>query len=1170
MRELEPHETHTSIPMRTKMTQSVEHICSWLPLKLLLMASCAVLPPAYSASVFGSTPASPAPTSNAASDEHHGVLWSLGQFDGRPDEFPPSESAKRPLRLHAGVDKFDRVAWPWKAAGQITPLEHGAGVEVQFTVARAGVHTLEFALADAKPTPKAVVVWLDGKEVFREPVRGLGSSTDDCNLQYREHIPLELSAGEHQIGFGCVALGTVKAGNYVVLDALALLAGWQPLVYDVKAAEPEHWEAKDYSDPFESRWEARAFTVRVSGLAPGGYTLALNFQEDEVFKAGQRVFDVLLGGTKVLENVDVFAQAGGVFKPLKNTVPVEVGANGTLEFSLHTTQGMKALLNEFKLLRGDRVVLRHNCGFVAGTSRVFATPETLDGANKGGDLLLGEGEEEEEEEQPAIDAGGTRRFSGVNIVVNGDFEDALNESGLPAGWTSGETVTRKGKRMRLMPLKRNEYWKQGQGEATLDTAVKHGGKAALRLSHTKGLFGLSQGRYPNGWAEFDWTEPYELVAWVRAQDAAGENCLRIDWGSMVNHSQRHYLGAVNFPLPQGTYDWTEVRLPVQPPPGACSLSVAVTCQDNPGTLWVDDISVDGFGTRPVQILLSQAGYATRALKEAIVLTPTAHAAGTFALRPAKGGNAVASGPLEKLGLYQPYGRHVWRARFSDVTASGEYVLQADFPSGSTGISCAFPIRPDVLVNLARLNVAYFRIIQANVAIPGWHGADNLDDACVRNDRFNPHEPEAKSGPHLTALGNYYDAGDFSKKPMGALVAVALAELDALWKPEFQTFGYAPSDPIAIGLHGAKFFKDTQRPDGGFYASVLRDTKPTGDPAAMSDGIPGTEDDGVLVADREPGIPYALARFALLLKRRDPALAAEYARVAERGLTPVLRYWDDFGGSQAAAYKRLAFAPVAAGAAINLHQLLSDRADLKAEADRRLREIMQLVDTRAFDDKHYWLLTIATHNGRELCHEFGFAQAMLDFLEAYPQDPLAPEIRRSLTGFIEGALLPAMQDDPFGLLGEITADRKHARPYLSPRYYTTTIFAAGYILARAAQQLDRPDWLAPAERQLYWGLGFNPRGVSFCAGVGEKLAATRTHLSGVPGHEDAKIPGGVNKGFQFCVGRRGLATGYPTFPGVHDQPRDGLTPAGQEPWQVITAYFMLAAQQLQRAHAQFDK
>ena len=77
----------------------------------------------------------------------------------------------------------------------------------------------------------------------------------------------------------------------------------------------------------------------------------LNFQEDEVFAAGGRVFDVVIAGQPAFRDVDIFAEAGGVYKTLTKIAPVTVGPEGALEFGFKTTHGMCALQNEVKLIR---------------------------------------------------------------------------------------------------------------------------------------------------------------------------------------------------------------------------------------------------------------------------------------------------------------------------------------------------------------------------------------------------------------------------------------------------------------------------------------------------------------------------------------------------------------------------------------------------------------------------------------------------------------------------------------------------------------------------------------------------------------------------------------------------------------------------------------------------
>src|SRR6202020_1907364 len=57
------------------------------------------------------------------------------------------------------------------------------------------------------------------------------------------------------------------------------------------------------------------FTYTIPGLTAGAsYTAQLDFAEEYWTAAGDRTFNVLINGTQVLTNFDIFATAGGEFK----------------------------------------------------------------------------------------------------------------------------------------------------------------------------------------------------------------------------------------------------------------------------------------------------------------------------------------------------------------------------------------------------------------------------------------------------------------------------------------------------------------------------------------------------------------------------------------------------------------------------------------------------------------------------------------------------------------------------------------------------------------------------------------------------------------------------------------------------------------------------------------
>ena len=65
-------------------------------------------------------------------------------------------------------------------------------------------------------------------------------------------------------------------------------------------------------------------------LPAGAYDATLKFAENYVTGAGQRVFDVAIGGKTVLAGFDIFAQSGGMWRALDQTVHVTMAAAGNL------------------------------------------------------------------------------------------------------------------------------------------------------------------------------------------------------------------------------------------------------------------------------------------------------------------------------------------------------------------------------------------------------------------------------------------------------------------------------------------------------------------------------------------------------------------------------------------------------------------------------------------------------------------------------------------------------------------------------------------------------------------------------------------------------------------------------------------------------------------------
>jgi hypothetical protein len=72
------------------------------------------------------------------------------------------------------------------------------------------------------------------------------------------------------------------------------------------------------------------FTYTVTGYAPAStHTLRLHFAETYFSSAGARVFNVLINGTKVLSNFDIWATTKAENKALVESFTQAADANGT-------------------------------------------------------------------------------------------------------------------------------------------------------------------------------------------------------------------------------------------------------------------------------------------------------------------------------------------------------------------------------------------------------------------------------------------------------------------------------------------------------------------------------------------------------------------------------------------------------------------------------------------------------------------------------------------------------------------------------------------------------------------------------------------------------------------------------------------------------------------------
>ncbi|MBV9849151.1 MAG: hypothetical protein JO250_05625, partial [Armatimonadetes bacterium] len=78
------------------------------------------------------------------------------------------------------------------------------------------------------------------------------------------------------------------------------------------------------------RYSAATFGYTLPA-SPGSYTLKLHFVEGDArcLTPGTRTFNVSVNGTQALSSLDVCAAAGGLGKPLDESIPVTVASGGS-------------------------------------------------------------------------------------------------------------------------------------------------------------------------------------------------------------------------------------------------------------------------------------------------------------------------------------------------------------------------------------------------------------------------------------------------------------------------------------------------------------------------------------------------------------------------------------------------------------------------------------------------------------------------------------------------------------------------------------------------------------------------------------------------------------------------------------------------------------------------
>lgn len=122
---------------------------------------------------------------------------------------------------------------------------------------------------------------------------------------------------------------------------------------------------RTHVNPFEYR----------SSVPNGWYSVRLKFSENTVTAPGRRVFHVLINGTRVLENFDVFYEAGAQFRAVDRVFSTQVTGGQVVVQFLPVTNS--AFVNAIEIQSGGFVVAPGQA--TVGPGQTFAFSATLNG-----------------------------------------------------------------------------------------------------------------------------------------------------------------------------------------------------------------------------------------------------------------------------------------------------------------------------------------------------------------------------------------------------------------------------------------------------------------------------------------------------------------------------------------------------------------------------------------------------------------------------------------------------------------------------------------------------------------------------------------------------------------------------------------------------------------------
>ncbi|MEI6656644.1 MAG: glycoside hydrolase family 9 protein, partial [Verrucomicrobiota bacterium] len=605
-------------------------------------------------------------------------------------------------------------------------------------------------------------------------------------------------------------------------------------------------------------------------------------------------------------------------------------------------------------------------------------------------------------------------------------------------------------------------------------------------------------------APVDYTRPYRFTGWVKTENAADQAYLQIVWiaaprlkladkplipeSPKLRAKETYFsiLGVSESIKAGGSQGWRKLTVDAQPPYGASHAQFVVRTDGNQGKIYVDDLDFDGFGSRPVEVVLPQIGYHPNGDKLALVKTRSPLDHGAFALLDATG-KTVCAGTLKPAGA-DAWGICLSRADFSNCRAQGRYTLKVTGKGLAETTTPAFAISSTLYRDLGMLSInGYFHSARCGTEIPGWHAACHLDMAAIRNDYGCGQQPGYldKSKPkgailkHVDLTGGWHDAGSLDK--YGELMAPAAIAMCRFWEDTHHATSELHEkypDVLSEASWGMDYImRSIDRENHKVYDAPIEWNPNTKDYICLgsdpTDNITGTADDPVCrealdltkeAVNPKAIRPVALTRLANCLREYDPPKAKELLETAA--------LWNADGNFALALARYLTHGGNP-----------EESAQIEAMAEK----------------------IIASYRSEKYPSVFaGYATdgdfpLLFDYVGACPDAKIGSEFKSLVRRISDEILKPLAQGNPYGVVDHLaepvmtraftpSPDQSSVAAICPEKYLQTA-----YFLVRAGCLLKDADLIGLGERHLQYMLGRNPQGLSMVGGAGYHVTNISTLL-----------------------------------------------------------------------------